>query len=117
MKFANSAAQIDQEDLALRQSQSQAQQTKDADTAISIQRKIEEERARATEERQKTIAELIRTARNLTDQGKYREALQTVDQILVLDPNNDYAVGVKPLLEDKVQFAAAAASILSSRKS
>jgi hypothetical protein len=27
-----------------------------------------------------------------------------VDQILILDPNNDYAVGVRPLLEDKSQF-------------
>jgi general secretion pathway protein D len=98
-------AQIDQADLDLRQSQSQALQTRDTQTALDIQKKIEEERARGIEERQKTIAELIRTARNLTDQGKYREALQTVDQILVLDPNNDYAVGVKPLLEDKVQFA------------
>ena len=28
-----------------------------------------------------------------------------MDQILVLDATNDYAVGVKPLLQDKVQFA------------
>lgn len=51
------------------------------------------------------IADLALRSRTLSESGRYREALQTVDQILVLDPKNDYAVGVRPLLEDKVQFA------------
>ena len=97
--------QIDQADLDLRRAQDEAKARSDADTARNIEAKIAQEREVALRDRQNTIADLIRTSRNLTDQGKYREALQTVDQILVLDPNNDYAVGVKPLLEDKVQFA------------
>src|SRR5208282_1776701 len=44
-------------------------------------------------------------ARTLTEQGKYREALSVIDQILVIDPGNDYAVGVKPLIEDRAEFA------------
>jgi general secretion pathway protein D len=97
--------QIDQADLDLHRAQEEAKAVADRTTAAAIEAKIQAEREQALRDRQNTIADLIRTSRNLTDQGKYREALQTVDQILVLDPNNDYAVGVKPLLEDKVQFA------------
>src|SRR5439155_7938762 len=32
---------------------------------------------------------------------RYKEALDVLDQILVLDPTNDYAQGVRPLVEDK----------------
>ncbi len=96
--------QIDQADLDLRQSQAVSQQNRDTNTATDIQKKIEEERTRASEERQGTVAELIKTSRNLHDQGKHKEALQTVEQILTLDPSNDYAKGVKPFFEDKVEF-------------
>ncbi len=48
---------------------------------------------------------LRRQARHEMDAGKYLEALLTINQILSLDPKDDYAVGVKPLLEDKIKFA------------
>jgi general secretion pathway protein D len=53
----------------------------------------------------KTVADLIGSARTLTAQGRYRDALSVIDQILVIDPNNDYAVGVRPLVEDRADFA------------
>lgn len=53
---------------------------------------------------QQTVASLIKRSRQLTDQGNYKQALGVVDQILLLDPRNDYAVGVRPLLVDRVQF-------------
>jgi general secretion pathway protein D len=52
-------------------------------------------------ERDRTVAALIKTAREDVDAGKYEEALGVIDQILVLDPKNDYAVGVRQLVEDK----------------
>ena len=40
----------------------------------------------------------------LTQQSRYREALGVVDQILVLDSTDQYAIGVRPMLEDRWQF-------------
>ena len=40
-------------------------------------------------------------ARKLTDEGKYQDALGVIDQIGVLDPKNDYAKGIRPLVEDR----------------
>ena len=44
---------------------------------------------------------LISDAREQTTQRHYREALAIIDQILKLDPTNDYALGVRPLVEDR----------------
>lgn len=52
-----------------------------------------------------TAAELTTLARRLTDEGKYRQAIKVVDRILAVEPRNEYARGVRPLLEDKVEFA------------
>ena len=97
--------EIDSTELDLRRTEEAAQSRQQSTVDVGIQRRIAEERRIALEQRQRTIADLIHTAQQLTNQGRYREALQTVDQILILDPINDYAVGVKPLLEDKTQFA------------
>ena len=97
--------QIDQVQLDLQSAQQRAAETATNELERQTEKRIIEERNRARRERQRTIADLIRTSQTLTSQGRYREALQTVDQILLLDPTNDYAVGVKPLLEDKNQFA------------
>ncbi|HXE52166.1 MAG TPA: hypothetical protein VN541_04090, partial [Tepidisphaeraceae bacterium] len=97
--------QIDQVELQLHQTQEQVQQQQSALTAQQIQNRIQAEHERAIVARQKTVADLIRTSQTLTNQGRYKEALQTVEQILILDPTNDYAVGVQPLLQDKTQFA------------
>ena len=47
------------------------------------------------------IRTLIDDAQRLTRQGRYGEAVNAVDQILMLDPRNDYAIGVRPLLLDR----------------
>lgn len=52
--------------------------------------------------RQATIADLIKAARRSIEEGKYDEAINILNQILTLDPNNDYALGVKPLVQDKL---------------
>lgn len=50
---------------------------------------------------QQTIADLIRNAREASDQGRYDQAVGILDQILTLDPNNEYAKLVKPLVQDR----------------
>ena len=40
-------------------------------------------------------------ARNLVDERRYDEAIGVLDQITSLDPTNDYAIGVRPLVEDR----------------
>lgn len=56
----------------------------------------------ATISRQNTVKDLIAAAQHAIQEGKYDEAVNILNQILTLDPNNDYALGVKPLVEDKV---------------
>lgn len=50
----------------------------------------------------RSIAELEAQARALTKDQRYAEAVEVVKQILQRDPHNDYAIGVRPLLEDRV---------------
>lgn len=50
---------------------------------------------------QQAVASLIADARRLTDQGNYEQALKTVNQILTIDPRNDYATGVRQILFDR----------------
>ncbi|HWE03936.1 MAG TPA: hypothetical protein VG326_16145, partial [Tepidisphaeraceae bacterium] len=74
------------------------------DRQVNAVRQIDEDRKRAALERARTVADLQRTAIEHTKATRYREALGVVDQILVLDPNDAYALGVRPMLEDKWQF-------------
>jgi beta-lactamase regulating signal transducer with metallopeptidase domain len=49
-----------------------------------------------------TVREMVDNAHTLVAQGNYDDGLALVDQILIRDPANDYAKGVRPLLADKV---------------
>jgi general secretion pathway protein D len=73
-------------------------------TAAAAQTQIEEtERARAEQQRDqrdRTVANLIHLARQEIDAGNYTAALGVLDQIAVLDPKNEYALGVRQLVED-----------------
>jgi general secretion pathway protein D len=97
--------EIDQTELDLRQTEQKVQDLEQSKIDVGVRERIEAGRRQALQQRQQTIADLIHTAQTLTNQGRYKEALQTVDQILILDPINDYAVGVRPLLQDKTEFA------------
>lgn len=62
-------------------------------------------RARQQEEaKNRTIASLVADSRRLTDQGKYDQALKVVNQILVIDPRNEYALGIRPILFDRASL-------------
>lgn len=74
-----------------------AEQEKTAEAVKSQQLKAEQEQKL----RENTVANLIKAARRAIEENKYREAVGILDQILVIDPHNEYAQGVKPLVEDK----------------
>ncbi|GEM_PF-745636 len=83
----------------------QAQQTFEASEkqrlAEEAQRVSEARQAALDTERRATVAALIKDARRYISQNKYREAMATIDQIVAVDPTNDYATGVRPLVEDR----------------
>lgn len=55
-------------------------------------------------QRQRTIAALVKQSRQLTGEGRNKDAMKVIDQILSIEPANDYALGVKPLIYDKIQI-------------
>ena len=55
-------------------------------------------------ERRRTVSILVKTARQLTYDGQYTQAEGVLNQILAIDPTNDYAVGVKQLVHDNAVF-------------
>jgi tetratricopeptide (TPR) repeat protein len=73
--------------------------------AASVSRSAETESSRRD-----TVTTLTRDARQLSDQGRYREALGVVDQLRSVDPANDYATSVRPLLENRIAIQDARAS-------
>lgn len=66
---------------------------------------LENQNIRVRQEREReTIAALTKSARQLTSQGRYGDALKIIDQIISIDPKNDYAVGVRQLVVDRKSF-------------
>jgi type II secretory pathway component GspD/PulD (secretin) len=78
-----------------------------ADLNEERNRALREQNQAAMEQEQQihsTVADLIRESRRLSDEHKYRESLAVIDHILALDPNNDYALGARPLVEDRMMI-------------
>jgi Flp pilus assembly secretin CpaC len=69
-----------------------AQQTANAETARLQQVEMR---------RRATISALIKQSRAQIDQENYEAALGVIDQILSIDPQNDYALGVRQFVQDK----------------
>ena len=57
------------------------------------------------QDRKVTLDQLTADAHKATEEGKYREALEYVDRIHSLDPNNDYAINARSILEKKLLAA------------
>jgi tetratricopeptide (TPR) repeat protein len=53
------------------------------------------------------LKRLVAGARQLIDQRDYEEALKSIEQVLALDPDNDFAAGVRHLVEDRAVVAQA----------
>jgi len=50
---------------------------------------------------QRTIGDLVKKARQCIDDAQYNEAKGVLEQILILEPQNRYAIGMTPLLADR----------------
>ncbi len=76
-----------------------------AEERAIAERAIQDVREETAREIRRTVADLIETAQELVRQRRYSQALNVVDQVLTLDPTNDYARGVRPLIEDRALLA------------
>ncbi len=86
--------------------QAQARKTAD-DLAARNKGTAEQERKKAdaaASERENTIRAYVKNATDLVRENKFREASGVIHQILLIDPNNDYALGAKPYVEDQANF-------------
>lgn len=90
--------------VALDQARTRALEKAEAERNVAAAERIRKEQKTAADDKFRTLSDLRATARDLFSQARYREALGVVDQILVIEPNDDYAVGIRPVLEDKYQF-------------
>jgi general secretion pathway protein D len=75
--------------------QQQVQASSDAQAAEREREKLK------LQENQAAIESLIKLSREQIDVHNYAAALGVIDQILALDPNNEYALGIQQLVEDK----------------
>jgi type II secretory pathway component GspD/PulD (secretin)/tetratricopeptide (TPR) repeat protein len=87
-------------DAARARAEQQAKEQNDA----GVTARIEQQKREEADQKRKTIADLRAQAIDLTNHKHYKEAISVVDQILTLDPDDDYATGVRPLLEDQYNF-------------
>ena len=95
-------------DTTLAETQLQLRQGQEAFTRNKLQRESQDmtarEQARLHQEeleRRATVSALISDSRRYIARNQYREALATIDQIITIDPTNQYATGVRPLVEDR----------------
>ncbi|MFI5380698.1 MAG: hypothetical protein ACHRHE_15475, partial [Tepidisphaerales bacterium] len=56
-------------------------------------------------ERRRTVLQLVKISQQLTRDGQFKKAQGVINQILTLDPTNDYAIGVRQLVADQVIIA------------
>jgi Flp pilus assembly secretin CpaC len=105
---ADALRNFDNEIAAARQAnesaQAQAAEQANINKNQQIQDRLKSQEEAAKQQKHATILALRASAMDLTNHKRYREALNVVDQILDLDPEDDYAVGVRPLLEDQYNF-------------
>ncbi|MDB5332971.1 MAG: hypothetical protein JWP03_4122, partial [Phycisphaerales bacterium] len=90
--------------LSLDQARQRALDSAESSRNTMSSERIRIEQQQSRHDRQRTVRDLKITARDLFAQARYREALGVVDQILVIDPTDEYAIGVRPVLEDKYEF-------------
>ncbi len=64
----------------------------------------EQRRLQALKERQEKVNDLLIRARDLAREQKYREALEHVDQVLFIDPNNVSGQFMKDMFTDQILF-------------
>jgi general secretion pathway protein D len=93
--------QIADTQLALTTAQDKYNAVQAAKERENTQKAILAQQQQQQAEREHTVADLQTQARRLINETQYTQALGVLDQILAIDPTNDYATGVRPLVEDK----------------
>jgi type II secretory pathway component GspD/PulD (secretin) len=94
-------SQIAQANLALRQAKAAYERKlaqSNAQQASQVQNIAEQQDLRR---RRAAVAAYIRLSRAQIEQQNYAAALGVLDQILAIDPENDYALGIRQFVEDK----------------
>jgi len=76
------------------------QQREAEDRAKQLQRQQKDRERAELQERDRKIAENLDRIRELQSEQKYKEALQVVDQVLFLDPQNPAGLLLKDVLQD-----------------
>ncbi len=91
--IANSQAGLDRARAEAREAEARAR-------AEAVLRDQQEQARIAAEQREATIRELIEDAQRLIARRDYRQASNVLGQILDLDPTNEYASSVLPIVQD-----------------
>ncbi len=60
---------------------------------------------KATPDQPRTVVELVKTAQQFTREGDFKQAQGVIQQILSIDPKNDYALGVRQLVAEQVALS------------
>lgn len=89
---------------SIRNAEEQARVREIESRARDVQRQTSDAEIRAAAERERKIVESLDRVRALQMEQKYAEALQVIEQILFLDPNNVPALLLKDIMRDVVQY-------------
>ena len=89
---------------ALASAQIAANEKKAEDVRASSEKESQLRDRQALETRERAVASLIADSKRFNDQGRYEESLKVINQILILDPKNEYATNVRAILFDKASL-------------
>jgi general secretion pathway protein D len=94
-------AAIQQATLELKQARAAYERRVAAEQAVSAARRQELVEEQDRHRREAAVAAYIKLSRAQIEQQNYAAALGVLDQILTIDPQNDYALGIRQFVEDK----------------
>jgi general secretion pathway protein D len=94
-------AAIQRATLALNQAKAAYERRMASEQAVSAARQQELTEEQDRHRREAAVAAYIKLSRAQIEQQNYAAALGVLDQILTIDPQNDYALGIRQFVEDK----------------
>ncbi|MGD0139696.1 MAG: hypothetical protein ABSD28_12520 [Tepidisphaeraceae bacterium] len=94
-------AAIQRATLALNQAKAAYERRAASERAVSAARQQEITEEQDRHRREAAVAAYIKLSRAQIEQQNYAAALGVLDQILTIDPQNDYALGIRQFVEDK----------------
>lgn len=103
-EFQVRKAQLDQLDREVINTEERIRQKEIETRRVHLEQEAREREQFQGQERQRRINESLDRLRQLQAELKYEEALQVVDQVLFLDPNNPAALLMKDVLKDVIFY-------------